>query len=48
MVSWSATTSNSGVGETLLIHAPGSYMRAARVDRTVTWFSQLPAGTGWR
>jgi hypothetical protein len=36
-----ATTISSGVGETRAIHCPGSYMRAARVDRTVTVFSQV-------
>src|SRR5215216_4811196 len=37
-----------GDGETRAIHCPGSYIRAARVDRTVTLFSQAPSGSGWR
>ena len=43
-----ATIISSGVGETRAIHCPGSYMRAARVERTVTLFSQAPGGVGWR
>ena len=35
-------------GETREIQIPSSYARASRVDRTVTEFSQTPAGTGWR
>ena len=36
-----------GVGDTREIHVPGSYMRAARVERTVTTFCQTPSGAGW-
>jgi hypothetical protein len=38
---------SSGVGDTREIHVPGSYMRAAPVERTVTMLSQTPSGTGW-
>lgn len=38
----------SGVGETRSMNAPGAYMRAHRVERTVTLFSHTPAGSGCR
>ena len=38
----------SGVGETRSMNAPGAYMRAHRVERTVTLFSHIPAGSGCR
>jgi hypothetical protein len=41
-----ATTISIGVGETREIQMPGSYMRAARVDRSVTSFFQMPSGMG--
>jgi hypothetical protein len=47
MVSCRPTIISKGVGETWEIQVPGSYMRAARVDRRVTVFSQTPSGTGW-
>ncbi|GAX58330.1 hypothetical protein SO3561_09903 [Streptomyces olivochromogenes] len=37
---------SSGVCETRVIQIPGSYMRAARVERTVTLFSHAPSGVG--
>jgi hypothetical protein len=37
-----ARTSSNGVGETRVIQLPGSYMRAARVERIVMSFSQTP------
>ncbi len=39
MVSLRPMIINSGVGETRETHCPGSYMRAARMERTVTLFS---------
>ena len=44
MASCRPTIISSGVGETREIQVPGSYMRAARVERTVTTFSQTPSG----
>jgi dienelactone hydrolase len=37
----------SGVGDTREIHVPGSYIRAARVERIVTMFCHTPSGAGW-
>jgi hypothetical protein len=41
-----ATTISNGVGETRETQAPGSYVRAARVERRVTSFFQRPSGMG--
>ena len=47
MVSCEPTIISSGVGETREIHVPGSYIRAAREDRTVMTLCHTPSGTGW-
>jgi len=46
MVSLRPTIISSGVGETREIHVPGSYIRAARDERTVMTFCQAPSGAG--
>jgi len=49
IVSCMATIISKGVGETREIHAPGSYMRASRVDCIVTVFSHAASSpSGWR